>query len=83
MLWAVMQCSKLCTKYVTAGYGTEAVSYVAGLLQSGLVAPEDLWISQSGDYVHKDVLETMDPGLLQLLHNHHYKNMTEVGLQHA
>ena len=31
------------------GYGTEAVSYVTGLLQYGLVRPEDLWISQAGD----------------------------------
>lgn len=29
-----------------AGYGTEAISYVAGMLQSGMVAPEDLWITQ-------------------------------------
>jgi hypothetical protein len=28
------------------GYGTEAISYIAGLLENGLVAPEDLWITQ-------------------------------------
>ncbi len=31
---------------VRAGYGTEAISYIAGMLQHGLVAPEDLWITQ-------------------------------------
>ncbi|KAL6746861.1 hypothetical protein V8C86DRAFT_3203947, partial [Haematococcus lacustris] len=29
-----------------AGYGSEAISYVAQLLLSGLVAPEDLWLTQ-------------------------------------
>jgi hypothetical protein len=31
---------------VCAGYGTEAVSYIAGLLQSQLVDPRDVWIAQ-------------------------------------
>lgn len=36
------------TPCAITGYGTEAISYVAGLLQHGLVAPEDLWITQVG-----------------------------------
>lgn len=52
---------------------------MASLLQTGLVSPRDVWVSQSGDYPHEEVLSTMDPGLLRLLQDHHYKNMTAVG----
>ncbi len=31
-----------------AGYGTEALSYVASLLQLGLINKADLWVAQSG-----------------------------------
>ncbi len=51
---------------------------MASLLQLGLVAPEDVWLSQAGDHMHDEVLSTMDPGLLRLLQDHHYHNMTAV-----
>ncbi|KAJ9508024.1 hypothetical protein QJQ45_021361 [Haematococcus lacustris] len=50
-----------------SGYGTEAVSYVASLLLEGLVRPADLWISQSGDYRHAVVQDSMEPALRRML----------------
>jgi hypothetical protein len=44
----LLHCNQLEVVALTlcAGYGTEAVSYIAGLLQSQLVDPRDVWIAQ-------------------------------------
>jgi hypothetical protein len=65
------------------GYGTEAISYVAGLLQHNLVSKEDLWITQAGDTPHDDVIRAMDPSIRQLLWDQEYRNITRVGTQCA
>jgi hypothetical protein len=31
-----------------AGYGNEAISYMLALLQHGLMAPQDVWLTHSG-----------------------------------
>lgn len=35
--------------FVCAGYGSEALSFTVALLNGGHVAPDDLWVRQSGD----------------------------------
>lgn len=62
-----------------AGYGTEAISYVAGLLQHNVVSRQDIWITQSGDYINDDVVNVMEPSLRQLLWDQEYRNVTRVG----
>ncbi|KAI8471735.1 MAG: hypothetical protein J3K34DRAFT_520265 [Monoraphidium minutum] len=44
-----------------SGYGSEANSYLLALLRSGRVRPEDVWVSNHGQYALQDVMEGMDP----------------------
>lgn len=61
-----------------AGYGTEALSYIAGLLQGNLVSHKDVWVTQSGDVAKQVIQDSMEPGLRALLWEQEYRNITKV-----
>lgn len=49
------------------GYGTEAISYIVGLLHSRQFQSEDVWISQSGDKLEEGVVWGLENSTRELL----------------
>ena len=64
--------------HANAGYGTEAVDYVVGLLEGGLIRPHDMWLSQSGDGVAHTMQSAMLPHVWESLLHQDYEFLREV-----
>ena len=58
-----------------SGYSAEAISYVTGLLQYGMLRPQDLWLTQSGGDVE---MRPMPAEVIRVLNDQDYYSQRRV-----
>lgn len=66
--------------YSGSGYGSEALSYVQSLIQTGSLREADIWLTHSGDAVSPGVVKSMEPKARELLERQEYARIRKGGV---
>eukprot|EP00195_Chlamydomonas_chlamydogama_P006392 CAMPEP_0202898984 /NCGR_PEP_ID=MMETSP1392-20130828/7351_1 /ASSEMBLY_ACC=CAM_ASM_000868 /TAXON_ID=225041 /ORGANISM="Chlamydomonas chlamydogama, Strain SAG 11-48b" /LENGTH=663 /DNA_ID=CAMNT_0049585063 /DNA_START=247 /DNA_END=2238 /DNA_ORIENTATION=+ len=61
-----------------SGYGSEAITYALGLLENGLIRPEDLWVVHSGDILNAELPAKLEPHVWAFIQQQDYANISRV-----
>eukprot|EP00798_Chlamydomonas_sp_ICE-L_P005101 gene5101-34901_t len=61
-----------------SGYGSEARDFILGALEGGILRPEDVWVSQSGDGYSDDLESKLQPHVWDFIVKQDWENIQKV-----